>query len=566
MTTESPIRPVERYGALAALGLVAVGLILRVRGLSEYWLNADEGIYYSTLTWPSFEAFWSEVLANAHPPAFYLLLRGLGYLTWDFVWLRGPSVVFGAAAVWIFWRVGRRLGGEGVPGVAAGLAGAALVALNPNAVVLSQVIRPYALLVLLLAGGLLALLRYRVRRDDRSLMAYAALLSLAQLTHYSAFLGLAVLSVLLAHDLITGRLQGRAAAKALTAHAVPALVFGVLYLLHVRPALESALMGQALGPGGWLSGWLVDSPEAAWNNLVAYQDFHLSTAFRVRVSIVLLTALVLSATTGARTVALLAGSALGIAILVSAAGLYPFGESRHNAWLSVFTIPALGWLAGRLAVTPRRALIGASALLLLFVGGGPLESALGPPPRPPVAVQITTAGQAAAELDEANPLEEHLIRASELAPLIVQRLDPEGEPKTIVMTDQTYNVLMPLYAGERADMELSADSTLFRFSYGSREIVVFRTWDWGGVEDLARRLEGIPGSLPSIDWDGESPVLVVVGGWGSTLLPHMLRLAREGIVTEMSAAPGGDPSGRFLVRIAAAVIDPEMLAAFAATP
>lgn len=564
--TDSPARPVERYGRLVALGIVAVGLILRAGGVSEYWVNADEGIYYSTLTWPSFQAFWAEVFANAHPPAFYLLLRGLGYLTWDFVWLRVPAVVFGTAAIWVFWRVGRRLGGEGIPGVVAGLVGAALVAFNPNAVVLSQVIRPYTLLVLLLAGGLLSLLRYRVRRDDRSLMAYAALLSLAQLTHYSAVLGLAVLSVLLVHDLVAGRLRGRAAAKALTAHAVPAVVFGALYLLHVRPALDSALMAQALGPGGWLGGWLVDSPEAAWNNLVVYQDFHLSTAFRVRVSLLLLTAIVLAAGTGHRTVALLAGAALGVAILASAAGLYPFGESRHNAWLTVFTIPALGWLASRLASTPRRALTGAAALLLLFVGGSPLESALGPPPRPPVAVQTTAAGQEATELDEANPLEERLIRVSELAPLVVQRMDPEGEPKTIVMTEQTYNVLMPLYAGERDDMELSADSTLFRFGYGSREIVVFRTWDWGGVEDLARRLDGISDSFPSVDWDGESPVLVVVGGWGSALLPHMIRLAHEGVITEMTAAPGGDPSGRFLVRIAAAVIDPDMLAAYGVTP
>lgn len=563
--TDSPARPVERYGRLVALGIVAVGLILRARGAAEYWLNADEGIYYSTLTWPSFQAFWREVLTNAHPPAFYLLLRGLGYLTWDFVWLRGISVVAGAATIWILWRVGRRLGGEGIPGVVAGLVGAGLVAFNPNAVVLSQVIRPYALLVLLLAGGLLSLLRYRVRRDDRSLMAYAALLSLAQLTHYSAVLGLAVLSVLLAHDLVAGRVRGRAAARALTAHAVPAVVFGALYLLHVRPALDSALMAEALGQGGWLGGWLIDSPGAAWNSLVAFQEFHLSAAFQVRVAIVLLIAIVLSAATDDRTVAFLAGSALGVAILASAAGLYPFGETRHNAWLMVFTIPALGWLAGRLASTPRRALTGAAALLLLVVGGGPLESALGPT-RAAMPVPTTAAGRRAAELDRANPMEEQVLRASELGPLIVQRMDPEGEPNTIVMTDQPYNVLMPLYPGERDDLELSADSTLFRFSYGSREIVVFRTWDWGSMEDLARGLDGIPGSLPSIDWDGESPVLVVVGGWGSALLPEVVRLARERVVTEMSVAPGGDGSGPVFVRIAAAVMDPEMLAAYGATP
>ncbi|MDH3423925.1 MAG: hypothetical protein OEN00_13100, partial [Gemmatimonadota bacterium] len=60
-----------------------MGFALRLTGLSEYWVNPDEGIYYSTLTRVSSREFWAEVMANAHPPAFYVLLRGLGALTWD---------------------------------------------------------------------------------------------------------------------------------------------------------------------------------------------------------------------------------------------------------------------------------------------------------------------------------------------------------------------------------------------------------------------------------------------------------------------------------------------------
>ena len=93
----------ERYGGAGALTLVALGFVLRARGLSEYWLNPDEGIYYSSLTAGSFGDFWAEVLANAHPPLYYLLLRGVGLLTWDFVWLRGTSLLFGTAAIWLFW-------------------------------------------------------------------------------------------------------------------------------------------------------------------------------------------------------------------------------------------------------------------------------------------------------------------------------------------------------------------------------------------------------------------------------------------------------------------------------
>ena len=76
-----------RHGTLIAILVVAVAL--RLPGLGEWWLNPDEGIYYSILTRLQFTDFIAEVAENAHPPLYYLLLRGLRILTWDFVWLRG---------------------------------------------------------------------------------------------------------------------------------------------------------------------------------------------------------------------------------------------------------------------------------------------------------------------------------------------------------------------------------------------------------------------------------------------------------------------------------------------
>jgi hypothetical protein len=92
----------ERYGSAGALALLALGFVLRARGLSEYWLNPDEGIYYAILTAGSFGDCWTEIIANAHLPLYYLLLRGAGFLTWDFVWLRGTSLLSGTASIWLF--------------------------------------------------------------------------------------------------------------------------------------------------------------------------------------------------------------------------------------------------------------------------------------------------------------------------------------------------------------------------------------------------------------------------------------------------------------------------------
>ncbi len=57
------VSSVERYGRIAALLLVALALVIRIPGSMEWWLNPDEGIYFSILTQPTLAAFWEEVAA-----------------------------------------------------------------------------------------------------------------------------------------------------------------------------------------------------------------------------------------------------------------------------------------------------------------------------------------------------------------------------------------------------------------------------------------------------------------------------------------------------------------------
>lgn len=192
--------------------------------------------------------------ADAHPPAFYLLLRGVGYLTWDFVALRWVPLLFGAAAVWAFWLVGRELGGRGPAGVVAGVVAAGWLAVSPDAIVLSQVLRPYTMVVFFLAAALATLLRYRRDPTDGRLVAYTVFLVLAILTHYSAALALGTFSLLVIHDAVSGQSRGRPLRFLLIAHAVPCLLFVGLYLVHVSSTLDSPLMDRALGAGGWREG------------------------------------------------------------------------------------------------------------------------------------------------------------------------------------------------------------------------------------------------------------------------------------------------------------------------
>jgi hypothetical protein len=535
--TEASTDPFVEHGPRAAVALVLLALVLRLRGISEYWLNPDEGIYYSTLTRDSLGAFWAEIAANAHPPLFYVLLRGMGALTWDFVWLRGAMALFGALAVWALWLVGRELGGRGREGVVAGLVAAGLLAVSGEAIVLSQVIRPYAMVLALLALALYHVLRYRRDPSSRRLLLYTACIVTALLTHYSAALAFGALCVVVGFYRVADEVQPAAWRRLALAQAVPALVFGALYLRHVASTIDSDLMGDALGPNGWLSPWLVSTPTDVWNSFAMYQVFHLPPEFRGRAALLLLTALGFAAARN-RLVAVVAGGALAAALSASFLGLYPFGPSRHVSWLIAFTVPALAWLVGHLVDRgPRAARVGAAVLAVALLAGGPLEGVFG------VALERT------------NTTEEQVVRRADLAPLVVRQMAPDGEPRTIVMTEQSYNLLMPLYADQREDADMSPDSTHFGFTFGRRAIVVARTWDWDSAADALASIEAAP-SVPAVSGPSGGPVLLVVGGWGSGVFSDLPRLQERGALLETVPVLGEDARGRRIVRMMGMVVDP----------
>jgi hypothetical protein len=247
--------------------------------------------------------------------------------------------------------------------------------------------------------------------------------------------------------------------------AIPAVLIVLLYQQHLGTSLGSDVMSEALAPGGWLGGWLVASPGDAWRGFLNFQVFHLPPSLRGRSAVLMLAAIAVSVSGRERTVSVLAVTAVSGALLAASLGLYPIGESRHNTWLVVFTLPALGSLAGRAIKRGHRTtwvLIGALTVVLLF--GGPSERVLGARP-------LVT-----------NELAEQVIRRQDLASLVVEQLGPEGAPRTILMSEQTYNLLMPLYPSAREDVRMSDDAALLTFSYGAREIVVARRWELGRPE------------------------------------------------------------------------------------
>lgn len=166
----------------ALVGVVAAALALRLLGLPGQSFWTDEGY-----TWLSVDGGLGDVLPTVRdlessPPLYFWLVWGWGQVfgTGDLA-LRSLSLLLGVATVPLAYTLGRELAGP-----AAGLAAAALVAVNPFLVWYSQEVRSYALFTFLALLSLQLLIRAERTGARAWLLGWAVACGLALATHYYA--------------------------------------------------------------------------------------------------------------------------------------------------------------------------------------------------------------------------------------------------------------------------------------------------------------------------------------------------------------------------------------------
>ncbi len=506
------------FGVLAVLALVP-----RLMGLETWWLNPDEGIYYSILTRADFAGFWAEVSANAHPPLYYLLLRGLGGFTWDFLAFRLFSVACGILAVLAIAAVAREAAGRGMAGAVAAAVAGTTMALAPGAIELSQVMRPYTLQLCLLSVASLALFRYRTEPSTRALVVYAASTSAALLTHYASGLAVGALGLTVVALGTPHRRRDPDWRRLFWAHLVPGLVVVAMYVVHIRPLAGSALADEALD--GWLSFYMVTRPADAWLGFLGFQHLLAGPWLRGPIALLTLSAFGLAARR-APILSLLGAMSLVMAIAAAALGIYPLGSTRHTVWLAFATVPALGWLAGQLVEASRTVQLGsvAATAVLLALGG-------------PVGRLVGTEAAPWAPPDQVL-LQDDLTR-------IVGTLDPGSGPEVILMSAQTFYLLLPFYPQEREAAEFSADGRYFHFPYGQRRIVTTTAWDFTaparseGESHIANVIRDVDRAFPTVGLATQDPATLLVGGWRPAFVDELAALAeRTSFLYSSAYVPG----------------------------
>lgn len=437
----------ERRAGLVVLAIVALGGVLRARGLGTWALNPDEGIYRAVATAPSWGEFARGLGEAAHPPFFFLLLRALTTFGETPEWLRWPAALFGTLAIWGLFLLTRRAFGA-LPALVA----AAALAVSPGAITLSQLVRPYALVFALLAFGWWALLGYLARGRRRDLWLYAGALGLALLTHYGSALALAATFGWLVLGAATGAVQRTRWRPLALLHAGALGLLGATYLLHFRDFRASANPFQSMG---WLEPLLPASAGELWLSFVGLHHFLFGLEFDGMATLLTCVGLVVSFRRGAGSLGVLALIALGIGAGLAVAGLYPLGGTRHATYLFVLLLPVTAegvhWLlSGRGLALP----------------AGCVALALG------VALpQLPDTLVGASKLRFGTQVE-RLATPEQLAALPVAEL--RERPVRVLLDQQAFYFLQPLFAD--AVLASDAPASHRRYTWGAAQLIVSRSW------------------------------------------------------------------------------------------
>jgi hypothetical protein len=331
--------------------LCAIGLVLRVSGMSEYWFTPDEALYWAATAAPTLSEAHREILRQAHPPL-YCVLLWLLHAGSALVWLRLPSLVGGCALIALCFGCGRRLGG-----VWTGLLAATGATFAPLAVELSQVMRQYMLQLPLLVGALWALAAYVETGGRRTLVAYTACMLVALFLHFGSLIALGGLGGALFAAAVAGRLPRSRWRGLLLSHALLGAGVLSLYLLYLRRLVGSGMRQQVVQ--GWLADQFADSWVEAARALLGALSFGTgSRTFSVAFAVLLVLGAFAAARRGRWLLWLPALFTAACAVLFSRLSLYPLGPGRHSVYLLAVTLfPA----AYALAVAMERAALPARA-------------------------------------------------------------------------------------------------------------------------------------------------------------------------------------------------------------
>ncbi len=355
----------RRHGDLAAFVAVVIVVAIRIVAARDRYLSPDEALHLEAASAPSIVGVYENSRFLAHPPLFFLLLHFWMRAGSSEFFLRSLPAVFGVGFLWFAHRWAGRLIGR-----TAGLMTLFLLAFSPAFLPLSAEVRGYSLLLFLSAAALAELEAALGARSPARMAGFSLLLLLAILAHYAALFTTMSLFVYALVRFWRDRPPRRVFWNWAVFQAALAALYLFLYFTQVAPLRGTEAVQTLTGP--LASSYFHHDWETAFGFLLrqtaAVSRYLVGSRIAAAVASVFAAAGVVSLALQRRPSALLLALPLLLGAAFALMALYPFGRTRHSAYLLPFAGAAVGAAVSAFSARRHRVLLSGIALLPLLWG------------------------------------------------------------------------------------------------------------------------------------------------------------------------------------------------------
>jgi hypothetical protein len=335
------------YPDLTVGGILALGFLLRLHAASATFLDPDEALHFWSANRASISAAYQGSLHLSHPPLFVFVLYFCRWLGTSEAMLRLPSAVAGTVFCWpaFKWM-------SGLFGRTAGWIGLILLAFLPPMIQLSSEVRQYALLLAFIGGAACYLEQAFAENSPKAMAGSFACLYLAMLSHYSAFLFAATLAIYATLRMVLQRSSTKLLGTWFGGQLLGLGIAAFLYVTHLS-RLEELQGAQASNwlPTAYLpNSYFHSGSRVLWTlsrtgSIFQYFFGHLVIGDLAFLLFIIAIVFLLARKVAPEKFAV-APRLLGVFLLLpfaltcaaAFAGKYPYGGTRHSAFLVMFAV------------------------------------------------------------------------------------------------------------------------------------------------------------------------------------------------------------------------------------
>ncbi len=346
--------------------VVVAGFGLRIRRAAASYLNGDE----VQIMLPPLQHGLINVYRAAHQfpygPLMNFVLHFMTFFGSSELYFRMPSVIAGTLLIFVGYKWAAETFGKG-----AGAATGCLLAFAPPMVILSAQVRHYITHVLFVACSLYCLERALRERSRKWMRYFGVALLLAVLTMYMSIWYLAGLGVYAIVCFSLEEIPRPVIVEWIKTQAAAAFVLIVAYTTHLRTLRGDR--AEQFARDRWLrpsyfhpeSQSALDYLRSATDNLFGYVFANAQLGEWMIVVFLAGIGLILWGKAGnRRTPALALVLPLAVTAAAGTLGIYPYGGSRHDAFLAVFVVAGVSIAISALAFGRAVVLLFAAACLI----------------------------------------------------------------------------------------------------------------------------------------------------------------------------------------------------------